>query len=191
MTNIQQALPPQLRRLLPFLIIAIAVVSLTQYQKGGALAPPQMKLLSQATRSADNTNFTLPDLSDRPRQLENFKGNVVLLNFFATWCGPCRKEMPTLEALYQTYKDRDFIVLGIAGDTQGTKTVAPFVQDYNLSFPILLDPQGGISTQYRVPGVPTIYLLDRRGRVAGMTVGSADWNSDQARALIETLLEEE
>ncbi len=185
-----EQIPAQVRKLMPFLIIAIAVVALTQYRKGGSLAAPQLELISQETRSAENTDFMLLDLSDQPKRLSDFRGNVVLLNFFATWCPPCRDEMPTLEALYQEYKQRNFVVLGVAGDTEGKKIVEPFVQDFHVNFPIVLDPQHKVSTQYQVRGIPTIYLLDQHGNIAGMTVGGADWMSDGAKSLIETLLDE-
>jgi peroxiredoxin len=81
-------------------------------------------------------------------------------------------------------------VVGVSGDVQGKAVVEPFVKDYELSFPVVLDQENTISRQYRVRGIPTVYLLDKHGRITGMHVGGADWNGKEARAIIERLLQE-
>ncbi len=183
-------LNPKIRKFIPFLIIFVAVVYYLESQKSGPLPFPRVELVAPGMRSADDMDFTLPDLSGNATRLSDFKGNVVLLNFFATWCLPCREEMPTLEKLFQTYKHKDFVVLGIASDTKGKEVVEPFVKEYNVTFPVVLDTESVVSRQYHVRGIPTIYLLDRQGKIAGTYVGGADWNSEEAHALIEQLLQE-
>lgn len=181
----------KIRRFIPFIIIFVAVVYLNEVLKqGGPLSFPKMNLVAPAMRSANNTEFTLPDLSGKATRLSDFRGNVVLLNFFATWCPPCREEMPTIENVFRAYKHKDFVVLGIAGDTKGKEVVEPFVKEYEMTFPVVLDTKSVVSKQYNVRGIPAIYLLDRQGRIAGTHVGGADWNSEEARALIEQLLQE-
>ena len=180
----------KIRKLFPFLLIFLVVVIAVERRKSVPLSPPQMKLIHQEMRAAENTDFTLPDLSETPTSLGDFKGKVVLLNFFATWCPPCREEMPTIEGLFQTYKHEDFVVLGVAGDVKGKEVVEPFVQKFNMTFPVVLDSTNRVSEQYQVRGIPTIYLFDRQGRIAGTLVGGADWNSQKAHELIEQLLQE-
>ena len=182
---------PKSKKFVPFLVIvAVAFLLLQRQQSSGPLPVPQLEILEIDARSAKGTEFTLDDLSGKRVRLEDFRGNVVLLNFFATWCGPCREEMPGLEKLYQNYQHKDLVVVVVSGDVQGKDVVEPFVKDYNLTFPVVLDPQNTVSKQYRVRGIPTVYLLDRQGRIAGMHVGGADWSGKVARGLIEQLLEE-
>jgi thiol-disulfide isomerase/thioredoxin len=178
------------QKFFPFLIIVVFAAFLMQRQQGGDLPAPRLDILPEVSRSAEGTAFTLPDLSGKMVRLEDFRGSVVLLNFFATWCGPCREEMPGLEQLYRAYARKGLVVVGISSDVQGQEVVAPFVKQYGLSFPVLLDPKDTLSQPYRIRGIPTIYLLDRHGRVAGMHVGGADWNGPAAHALIEQLLQE-
>jgi peroxiredoxin len=180
---------PRSQKFIPFLVILVAAVFLIQSrQGGGALPAPQLELIEIEGRSSDGTAFTLPDLSGKQVRLQDFRGNVVLLNFFATWCGPCREEMPSLEQVYRAYAQKGLVVVGVSGDVQGKTVVEPFVKDYELSFPVVLDQEDTVSRQYRVRGIPTIYLLDKHGRIAGMHVGGADWNGKEARDIIERLL---
>lgn len=182
---------PKSRKFIPFLIILIVTAFLIERQRGGGSLPaPRIDILPADSRSADGTAFTLPDLSGRPVPLEDFRGSVVLLNFFATWCGPCREEMPAIETLYRAYADQGLVVVGISSDVQGKRVVEPFVENYGLTFPVLLDAEDTLSKPYRIRGIPTVYLLDRHGRVAGRHVGAADWNGEAARSLIEQLLQE-
>lgn len=180
----------KLKKLVPFFIIFILVVFLAQRQKNAPLPAPEIEILSTDLRQSENVDFTLPDLSGKALGTENFMGNVLLLNFFETWCPPCREEMPTLEALYQRYKDRGLTVIGVAGDKQGKKIVEPFVEDFGMSFPVLLDNNHRVNDQYRIRGIPAVFLVDRQGRIAGKLVGGADWSSDTAYGLIEQLLQE-
>jgi peroxiredoxin len=177
--------------LLPLFIIFVAVVFFVEREKRLPLPPPQIQLIAQNMRTSEGTAFTLPDLKGNPISLSAFTGNVVLLNFFATWCSPCREEMPSLEQLFHSYQSRGLIILGLSSDTQGKDVVAPFIEKYGLTFPVLLDPQSQVFNQYRVRGIPTTYLLDRQGRIAGMQTGGLDWNSDAAHKVIEQLLQEQ
>ena len=180
---------PKSQKFIPFLVILAATAFLVQRQQGGGTLPaPQMDIIAAESRSSEGTTFTLPDLSGKQVRLQDFRGSVVLLNFFATWCGPCRDEMPSLEQLYQAYARKGLVVIGISSDVKGKDVVEPFVKEYALSFSILLDPEDTLSKPYRIRGIPTMYLFDKHGRVAGMHVGGADWNGAEARAIIERLL---
>ena len=187
-----QITKPKIRKFLPFTIIFLAAVVLLATLKSPAppLFAPQMKLIPLDVRGPAERNFALPDLSGKSVHLSDFKGKVVLLNFFATWCPPCRDEMPSLEGLFQATKDKGFLVLGIASDPEGEKVIAPFAKKYGLTFPLLLDTKKEVFNLYFVGKIPVTYLIDKQGRIAGMYPGAADWNSDKAQALIDQLLQE-
>jgi peroxiredoxin len=96
-----------------------------------------------------------------------------------------------MNALYKDYSAKGLAMVAIATDTGGKAVVAPFIQAYGLTFPILLDPQNMVGTQLQVPGIPTSYLLDKRGRIIDSVIGAYDWSSRKIRHLIEQLLAEE
>jgi thiol-disulfide isomerase/thioredoxin len=113
----------------------------------------------------------LTDLEGRARALGDFRGQVVFLNFWATWCGPCRQEMPALEALYRAYRDRGFVVLGVNFKAT-TREVRAFWDDFRLSFPALLDTDAKVSEAFRVRGLPVSFMLDRQGRILWKAIGA-------------------
>ena len=132
--------------------------------------------------------FVLPKLSGEKLSLETLAGKVVLLNFWATWCAPCRTEMPGMERLSQQYRDRGLAIVAVSIDEGGEKRIAKFVRRQNLSYPILLDPQSEIAERYEVNGLPSSYLIDGEGRLIGRLEGSREWDSPEAISLIEQLL---
>ena len=98
-------------------------------------------------------------------------GQVVLLNFWATWCGPCRIEMPLIQEAYDTFKDRGFVALGVNFD-EPAEAVTAFAQELQVTFPLLLDPGGEVQRQYLIRGYPTTVILDREGRIQVYHIGS-------------------
>jgi peroxiredoxin len=147
---------------------------------------PAMPMSSQTVAAPD---FSLRDLDGHVRHLASFRGRVVLLSFWATWCPPCRTEMPAIETLFQAYKGHDFEVVAVASDVQGVEVVQPFVTQLHLSFTTLLDTTGQVTRLYGVTSLPTAYLLDREGRLVTVAIGSHDWATADARALIMSLLD--
>lgn len=133
-------------------------------------------------------NFGLPDLANQPVTLDNYRGRIVLIHFWATFCLPCRDEMPALESLWQRYGADGLVVLGIAADRGSIEVVRDFAQESGLTFPVLHDASGTVRNRYEVTGLPTSYLIGRDGRISGRTIGMRDWNTAQARAYIESLL---
>jgi cytochrome c biogenesis protein CcmG, thiol:disulfide interchange protein DsbE len=133
-------------------------------------------------------DFTLLTLEGRPARLREFRGKLVLLNFWATWCAPCLHEMPSMERLYQTFKQTDFMLLAVSMDRQGEGVARPFVENLKLTFPVLLDDTLEVSRQYRVRGLPTTYLIDPDGFLIGVVIGARDWQKTEAKALIAGLL---
>jgi thiol-disulfide isomerase/thioredoxin len=130
---------------------------------------------------------TLSDLDGRARALADFRGQVVFLNFWATWCVPCRQEMPALEMLYRTYRDRGFVVLGV-NFREATREVRAFMDDARLTFPALLDTDAKVSEAFRVRGLPVSFLLDRQGRILWKAVGTRPWDGPHGRAHLAEVL---
>lgn len=133
-------------------------------------------------------DFTLPDLGGKPRRLSEWRGKVVLLAFFATWCPLCSEEMPRLNALQRRYEARGFSALAVSIDQVGAGQVGRWTQERGLAFPILQDKSFSSRAMHGVRFVPTLYLLDREMRPAARAVGSVDWQGKEASDLIERLL---
>lgn len=112
----------------------------------------------------------LPDLSGRRVSLSDFKGQVVLLDFWATWCQPCLEELPELKALHAAFQARGFTVMGVSLDVLGAQAVGPFVRENQVPYPILLSG-GTPPANYALMGLPTAFLIDRQGRLARRYLG--------------------
>jgi cytochrome c biogenesis protein CcmG, thiol:disulfide interchange protein DsbE len=139
----------------------------------------------QGTRAA---NFNLRSLSGENVSLDQYKGKYVLVNFWATWCGPCKVEMPSLELLYQRFKSDNFEVLAISNDMFGATVVEPYVKAHDLSFTFLLDQQLKVSYQYGVVSLPTTFLIDPDGNIIGAMHGAEDWAEPGTLQYFENLL---
>ena len=124
--------------------------------------------------------FELLDLNGKKIQLKDFRGKLVFLNFFATWCGPCRAEMSGMNRLYLTYRDKGLIILAI-NMQEGAKTVRPFVQELKLSFPAVLDTKGLVSREYGIRALPVSFLVDRDGTIRWRAMGGREWDTPQMR----------
>ena len=133
-------------------------------------------------------DFTLPDLRGRPVQLAALRGKVVFVNVWATWCPPCIEEMPTIQRLYERLHDRGLEVLAVSLDALGVQVVGPFVQNYRLTFPVLLDIKSLVQRLYHTTGVPESFIVDKRGILAEKVIGPRDWAHPQMLALFERLL---
>jgi cytochrome c biogenesis protein CcmG/thiol:disulfide interchange protein DsbE len=120
--------------------------------------------------------FELPDLVDKSVRLSDFRGKVVFLNFWATWCKPCREEMPSMEILYKNFERDGLVVLAISIDRVTTKKdIPPFVKSLNLTFPILIDSWGQTDKRYKLMGVPETYIIDQQGVLREKVIGPRDW----------------
>ena len=132
-------------------------------------------------------DFTLGNLEGSPVSLKDFQGKVVFLNFWATWCPPCRAEMPAMEKLWQKFKEEDFVILAV-DVREGKEKASSFVKENGYTFPVLLDSRGGVANTYGITAIPTTYLLDPERRIVGKALGARDWASQDAFKLIEQLL---
>ncbi len=133
-------------------------------------------------------DFAAPDLSGQAVRLSAHRGRVVLVNVWATWCPPCREEMPSMEVLHQRLKDRGFVLLAVSEDEGGPDAVKSFVEQTKVSFPVLLDPDGDVGRKYGVWGFPESFLVDREGRIVERVIGPRDWATPAQIARIEALL---
>ena len=149
------------------------------------------KLVSNLQEMKDKSpapDFTLPDLERGKVSLKDFRGKLLMLNFWASWCVPCREEMPAMERLYQRYKDRGFVILGV-NIKDDKKSAVSFVRELKITFPIGFDPNGDVGLLYGAWGLPATYLIEARGIALARAWGPADWFSPRARELIEALLD--
>jgi thiol-disulfide isomerase/thioredoxin len=136
---------------------------------------------------ANPIDFSLPLLNGRTAKLSAYKGKVVLLNFWATWCPPCRAEMPSMETFYQRFKDQGLEILAVNGG-EDTATVQDFLQNNRYSFPVLMDTRNEVNGIYEIKAIPTTFILDREGKIIVMIVGSLRWDDPKIIAAMETLL---
>jgi peroxiredoxin len=130
-----------------------------------AAAMSKLEADDQARQSA---NFTLTDLTGKSWTLRDLRGKVVLVNFWATWCPPCRKEMPDLEALGKRFGPQGLVILAIS-DEDATK-VKPFIAEHQISYPILLDPGRKVNDTFRVEGIPKSFVYDREGKLVAQAI---------------------
>ena len=168
----------KMKKALPFILLALVLagaVGLQKFQGTG----------STGYEAAD---FALPGLDGTRRKLSDFRGNVVFLNLWATWCPPCVAEMPSIEALYRRFHSQGLVILAVSADSTGAAAVAPLVKQLGVTFPVLLDPEGTLSPRYGVTGYPETFVIGRDGRVVEHVIGPTDWSSTARFNYFDTLL---
>jgi peroxiredoxin len=151
----------------------VELASLVRYEHMKAQSSdPQfaqaMSRLESDDAARQKADFTLTDLSGKTWHLQDLRGKVVLLNFWATWCPPCRKEMPDLQALYDKYTESGLVVLAIS-DEEAAK-VQPFIAERKISYPVMLDPGRKVNDLYRVEGIPKTFVYDRDGKMVAQSI---------------------
>ena len=149
-----------------------------------AFSQAGLGLLKNKVPAAD---FKLPLLSAETRSLSDYKGKVVFLNFWATWCPPCREEMPAMEKLYQRFKNEGLVFLAV--DIQeGRKEVEAFIKERGFSFPVALDEKGEAAGLYGIRSIPTTFIVDKDGNIIAAAIGGRQWDSSQMFAAFSLLL---
>lgn len=177
------------------LLIAIGLISVVNLSSRGMLGSPRydsdtVPLPQPGTVAAGKlaANFTLKDLKGEEISLASLRGKVVFLNIWATWCAPCREEMPSIESLYKDFKaNKDFVVLAVSQDTDGG-AVKPFVEHNRLQFTVLLDPRNDVGERYDVNGIPETFIIGRDGRIVAHHVGPYDWANADIREALQELI---
>jgi len=132
--------------------------------------------------------FTLEGVEGGATHLEAYRGKVVLLHFWATWCDPCREEMPDLEALWQQVKGSDIAIIAVAGDRGKIGKVGAFCKKHGITFKVLHDPAGRVRRLYEVTALPTSYLIGSDGKISGKVLGARQWSGESAKKLFDHLL---
>jgi DsbE subfamily thiol:disulfide oxidoreductase len=133
-------------------------------------------------------DFILANPDGKKLSLKDYRGKLVFLNFWATWCEFCREEMPAMDRLYREFKGKGFEVLAVNVKDKRSDALA-FVKKLKLSYPIMMDPEGEIGLLYGAFGMPTTYLIDEKGMLLARIWGPADWYGPAARNLIKSLLD--
>ncbi len=149
---------------------------------------PEQPLKTVSSESKVAPDFTLMNMQGEPVSLSQYRGKVVILNLWATWCPPCREEMPSMEGLYQKYKDQGLVILAVSADENGKKAVSQFLQRTPYSFPILLDSDSVVQNAYGVFRFPESFIIDRNGIVIKKIIGGHNWMSGSTFEMINFLL---
>lgn len=172
---------------LPFFIYFVTT-NVRHKTPPAAPAPFEGLALERPSKALTAPDFTLESLSGKRVSLKDFRGKVVFLNFWATWCVPCRDEMPLMEALHREFKDQGLAVVAV-DFREDKEAVRRFFDELGLSFDAALDIDGEVSEQYGAFSLPLTYLIDRDGRFVGKALGGRAWDRAEAKAFIRELLQ--
>ena len=185
-----------------FLVAILAVITIYKYEK-----PASPTITKKGSKSDSSDHFfremgitredptavpfdlNLQDLDSRTVNLSDFKGNIVFLNFWASWCQSCRDEMPLMQKLYNRFKTSDFAVLAVSLQ-EPASAVRDFFAQQKLAFTALLDSDGKARSSFGVGTIPTTFILDKKGRIISRAVGPREWDSEASYALFEHLIHE-
>jgi thiol-disulfide isomerase/thioredoxin len=155
--------------------------AIAQQMVNAGLAVPKSPLAS--------VDFELPSLGGGTTKLSSLHGSVVMLNFWATWCPPCRSEMPSMQRLYQQFRGKGLVVLAVDLQEQQDQ-VQKFVAENGLSFPVLLDATGQVGVTYGAQSIPTTWIVDRSGGIVARAVGGREWDTPEMLSIFQALLQQ-
>ena len=177
------------RKILFLSLLSIFVISTLSFsleiKKEDLFSKAGIQLIKGVKKAPD---ICLEDLQGKKWELKHLKGKVVFLNFWATWCGPCKEEMPSMEELCKQFKDKDFVFLTISVDYAGIKPVKEYIEKNRYTFPVLIDPKGKTLDLFEVRGIPTTFLIDQKGGLIGKAIGPRDWKRPEVVSVVNLLL---
>ncbi|MDR3173061.1 MAG: TlpA family protein disulfide reductase [Treponema sp.] len=174
------------------LLGAVAGLAAQDSRAGEAIPLPVAAAFSEAgipvlREAVPLADFVLPLTDGTNLDTEKLRGKVVFLNFWATWCGPCRAEMPSMETLYGRFKDRGLEILAV-NLQESPRQVAAFMEQWGFTFPAALDSRGTVGNVYGVMAIPTTYIVNREGGIIARVRGSLNWDNPKLFSAFETLL---
>ncbi len=153
----------------------------------------QERLMSQAVEVArkplDPVEFELKDLDGVTRTLGSYRGKVVFLNFWATWCGPCRSEMPSMQRVHEQLRGEGLQIVAV-NLQESNDQVRRFMKELGLDFTVLMDRTGMVGAQYGARSIPTTYLIDRNGKIFARAIGAREWDTPEMIATFRTVLKD-
>jgi peroxiredoxin len=166
-----------------FLFLALCAVPLT-----ASADPFEQMGVARPRTPKPAPDFVLKDIHGKTVSLAQFKGKPVLLNVWATWCGPCREELPSMQRMHEASKNNGgFHIIAISIDRFNMKKVNQYAENLNLTFPILVDPDRKTRKAYFIRGLPTSYIIDSEGKLRGFVSGARNWDSPASLELMKSL----
>jgi peroxiredoxin len=150
-----------------------------EYLKALSILPPNTEV--------DAVDFSVESLVGDLENLSDYRGKVIFLNFWATWCGPCRAEVGEIDALYETLKDEDFMIMALSIQEK-KKKVSKFMENNDIDFPVYLDSDGTVAAMYGVTGIPTTYIIAPDGKIVGRAIGPRQWGGQDSIDLMRSLM---
>lgn len=172
----------------PLLPVVIALAAGVALWYGARLARSSMHAFGIGAPAPSFQAITL-DAPPSTKGLADIRSGVTLLNLWATWCEPCKAEMPSIERLYGRYRDRGLRVVAVSVDSPGfEQAIKDFIAEYALTFDVWYDASGDIQRSYRSRGIPSTYIIGRDGLIRLIRQGAVDWDAQEHRALVERLL---
>ena len=176
---------------MPFKLLSLSLCVLLMSPVHAAEKPKLGHTMTAASTSVKAPDFTLEDMDGKKFSLQEYRGKVVLLNFWATWCPPCRREMPSMQRLYEHFKDRNFVVLALNQEEDDDQVFAYLggLEVYP-TFPVLFDKVSQVSHAYGVHGIPTTYLIDKKGNIRFRAIGGREYDHPEVEKLIRKLMRE-
>lgn len=144
-----------------------------------------------STSLKEPLDFTLSDLSGKPVKLSDYRGKVVMLNFWASWCPPCRSEMPAMQKLNEKMAGKPFAIVAVNLEKGAGDAVRKFIAKNGYTFKVLLDDKGEVAARYSIYSIPTTFIIDKKGKVVDKLIGARDWLSDDYLKAWSKLVEQE
>jgi peroxiredoxin len=167
--------------------VAVAIVTIAFYV--GVLAPAWA--IDSGAETGKAPDFTLPNLDGKTVNLSDSSGKLVVINFWATWCGYCVAEIPSMNSFAEKMKDEPLIFISINVDDMSTEDVKRFASDKKIAFPVLLDPKGNTSQKYGVEGLPYNVIISPSGKIAGKSSGQRNWDDQNLISYFRGLMKQD
>lgn len=168
------------------IVLTIIVLGITGYAE--TVQERLLKLsIAVPKNKVEAIDFELEDMQGVLRKLSSYRGKIVFLNFWATWCGPCRIEMPSMQRVYEEFKGEGLVIVAV-DLREDREQVKRFLDQYGLTFPVLLDKTGRVGATYGARAIPTTYLIDRKGYIIGRAIGAREWDTREMKSFFQEIL---